>query len=321
MIRCVPMEQHPLDPNLALSQLDTDSEVDEVNVSIVDVSVEASIIHTPPLIDRGGRLLTSLKNPLVKQLRKLHRPQNRKRSGLFLLEGTHLLEAACEIGYPLDVLCATVSWQQQHGHLWNQASQLARRVELVSPDVLAAIATTIQPDGVIAVAQRRSYDPHQLPMHQLGVVLETIQDPGNLGTMIRTAAAAGVDGLWVSADSVDLDHPKVLRATAGQWFRLPMAVSSDLRSLVGHCQQQGMQVVATLPLAAQTYWQVDLQPPTVILLGNEGVGLSPDLAALADVTVRIPLSPGVESLNVAVTCALMLYEVQRQRGFNPPDQG
>ncbi|MCS6813978.1 MAG: RNA methyltransferase [Cyanobacteria bacterium] len=267
-------------------------------------------------------MLTSLKNPLVKQLRKLHRPQDRKRLGLFLLEGTHLLAEACKISYPLDVLCATVSWQQRHDRLWNQASQLAQRVELVSPEVLAAIATTVQPDGVIAVAQRRSYDPRQLPVSQLGVVLETIQDPGNLGTMIRTAAAAGVEGLWISADSVDLDHPKVLRATAGQWFRLPMAVSDDLRSLVGHCQQQGMQVVATLPLAAQTYWQVDLRSPTIVLLGNEGAGLSPDLAALADVTVRIPLSPGVESLNVAVTCALMLYEVQRQRGFNPsPGQG
>ncbi len=265
----------------------------------------------------ASRLLTSLKNPLVKRLRKLQRPQDRKQEGLFLLEGTHLLEEACAINYPLEVLCCTIEWQQRHDRLWHLASDLAERSELVSPEVLQAIATTVQPDGVLAVARRRDLAPNALPVSTLGIVLETIQDPGNLGTIIRTAAAARVEGLWVNTNSVELDHPKVLRATAGQWFRLPMATSDDLPGTIAHCQKLGMQVVATQPLAAQTYWQVDWQLPTIVLLGNEGMGLSPDTAALADIAVRIPLSPGVESLNVAITCALMLYEIQRQRGFNP----
>jgi len=228
-----------------------------------------------------------------------------------------LLEEACAIGYPLEILCCTPEWQQRHDRLWHLASNLAQRIELVSTEVLQAIATTVQPDGIVAVARRSDRNPHELPVSSLGIVLETIQDPGNLGTIIRTAAAAGVEGLWVNADGVDLDHPKVLRATAGQWFRLPMATSEDLPETIARCQQSGMQVVATQPLAEQTYWQVDLRSPTIILLGNEGIGLSQDIAALADVAVRIPLSPGVESLNVAITCALILYEVQRQRGFNP----
>ena len=151
-----------------------------------------------------------------------------------------------------------------------------------------------------------------MPFTGLVLALETVQDPGNLGTIIRTAAAAGASGLWLSEDSVDLDNPKVLRASAGQWFRLKMAVSEDLKATVQQSQQAGMQVVATLPSATLTYWEVDWRKPSLILLGNEGAGLSADLAAMADQQVKIPLSPGVESLNVAIAAALMLYEAQRQ---------
>lgn len=152
-----------------------------------------------------------------------------------------------------------------------------------------------------------------MPFTGTVLALETIQDPGNLGTIIRTAAAAAASGLWLTADSVDLDNPKVLRASAGQWFRLPMAETSDLKAVVAQCQQQGMQVVATLPDANLTYWEIDWQKPSLILLGNEGAGLSADLVALADRQVKIPLNPGVESLNVAIAAALILYEAQRQR--------
>ncbi|MBW4486904.1 MAG: RNA methyltransferase [Trichocoleus desertorum ATA4-8-CV12] len=262
-------------------------------------------------------MLTSLQNSLVKQLRKLHRARDRREQQLFLLEGTHLLEEACAVNYPLATLCCTPEWQANHEQLWQQVSQTAQRLELVSPEVLKAIATTVEPDGVIATAQRQ---PEQIQLSEitsLGLVLETIQDPGNLGTMIRAAAAAGAEGLWLSADSVDLDHPKVLRASAGQWFRLPMAVSADLKTVVADYQAQGMQVVATLPDAALTYWEADLRQPTLILLGNEGAGLSEEVATLADQQVKIPLRSGVESLNVAIAAALILYEAQRQRGFNP----
>jgi TrmH family RNA methyltransferase len=258
-------------------------------------------------------VLTSLQNPLVKQIRKLHASKERREQGVFLLEGTHLLEEACAVDYPLVIVCCTPEWQLLHQQLWEQACQRAERAEVVSPEVLKAIATTVQPDGVVATARRRSSQP--VPLSSLALALETVQDPGNLGTMIRTAAAAGADGLWLSADSVDLDNPKVLRASAGQWFRLPMAVSLDLKATIRECQQAGMQVVATLPSATLTYWEVDWRRPTLVLLGNEGAGLSVELAELADLQVRIPLSSGVESLNVAIAAALLLYEAQRQKSF------
>ena len=257
-------------------------------------------------------MLTSLQNPLVKSFRKLHSAKQRRQQGVFLLEGTHLLAEACAVDYPLETVLCTPEWQSLHQKLWQQACQLAQRVEIVSSEVLQAVATTIQPDGVVATARRNEWQ-QVVPYTGIGLALETLQDPGNLGTIIRTAAGSGASGLWISDDSVDLDNPKVLRASAGQWFRLPMAVSTDIKATVAECQQAGMQVVATLPSAQLTYWQVDWRCPSIILLGNEGAGLSTQLAGLADLQVRIPLSVGVESLNVAIAAALLLYEAKRQR--------
>lgn len=256
-------------------------------------------------------MLTSLQNSLVKQIRKLHSTKERHEQQMFLLEGTHLLEEACAVNYPLVAVCCTPEWQMSHPVLWEQAASRCDRAEIVSQEVLQAIATTVQPDGVVATA-KRSLSQNQVPLTGLVLALETLQDPGNLGTIIRTAAAAGASGLWLSRDSVDLDNPKVLRASAGQWFRLATAVSDDLKATVQQCQQAGMQVVATLPTASLTYWEVNWRQPSLILLGNEGAGLPADLANMADRQVKIPLSPGVESLNVAIAAALMLYEAQRQ---------
>jgi TrmH family RNA methyltransferase len=256
-------------------------------------------------------VLTSLQNPLVKQIRKLHRTKERHATGLFLLEGTHLIEEACAMAVPLTALCYTPVWQQAHLDLLERAKSHAQRLELVSPELLQAMSTTVHSDGVVAIAPRQPQSP--LAFHRLGLVLEAIQDPGNLGTMIRTAAAAGAEGILVSADSVDLDHPKVLRASAGQWFRLPLGVSQDLPADLTRYRAAGMQVVATLPRASQTYWDIDFQRPTVVVMGNEGAGLSASLAEVADVAVSIPLAAGVESLNVAIATALILYEAQRQR--------
>jgi RNA methyltransferase, TrmH family len=254
-------------------------------------------------------MLTSLQNPLVKQLRKLHRAKERREQQLFLLEGTHLVEEACAVGVPLVTVCFTESWQAQHPDLWQRLQ--AQRMEVVSPEVLKAIATTVEPDGIVATIEPFHTKP--VDFQTLGLVLETIQDPGNLGTIIRTAAAAGVEGLWLSQDCVDLENPKVLRASAGQWFRLPMSARTDLKPDILNLKAQGMQIIATVPTATKTYWDIDFSQPSLILMGNEGAGLSQELMELADLEVTIPLAPDVESLNVAIATALVLYEARRQR--------
>ncbi|MGP1382839.1 MAG: TrmH family RNA methyltransferase [Thainema sp.] len=269
-------------------------------------------------------MLTSLQNPLIKAIRKLHRTKGRRQQQQFLLEGTHLIQEACSVAYPLQVVCHTEEWQQRYPALWQTVQQQAERIEVVSPDVLAALATTVQPDGVVATAPRRTAisesekdasGDRTLGTSQafLGLMLETLQDPGNLGGIIRTAAATGIDQLWVSADSVDVDHPKVLRSSAGQWFRAPTLTCAEPVAIARQLQQQGVQIIATRPDAAQVYWDVDLRSPTLLLMGNEGAGLSPDLTDLADLSITIPLSPGVESLNVTISAALVLYEAKRQR--------
>lgn len=257
-------------------------------------------------------MLTSLQNPLAKQIRKLHQSKHRRQQQLFLLEGIHLLEAALAAGAPLQTVCCTPDWHSTHPQLWQALSQHAQRAELVSTELLRSLATTVEPNGAIATVQRQPSALNTLPDIRLGFAVETLQDPGNLGTIIRTAAAAAVEGIWVSADSVDLDHPKVLRASAGTWFCVPMTTSPNLEAMVSNYRDRGFQIVATLPTAQKTYWQADLTQPTIVLLGNEGAGLSSNLVALATEQVSIPLAAGVESLNVSIAAALIAYEAQRQ---------
>ena len=227
-----------------------------------------------------------------------------------------MIEAACEVGYPLQVLCYTEDWQQRYPEIYQDAIAGAEQIELVSADVLKSIASTVTPDGVIATAPRRNVWEaiSSAPSDDvsLGIMLETLQDPGNLGTIIRTAAAVGSDGLWLSSDSVDLGHPKVLRASAGQWFRQPMA-TIDIAEKAKELKEKGVQVVATTATADTDYWQLDLTKPTVFIMGNEGAGLSDELMKCASVSVKIPVMPAVESLNVAISTALLLYEAKRQR--------
>ena len=258
-------------------------------------------------------MLTSLQNPLVKQMRKLRRSKERRKQHLFLLEGTNLLKSACKLDYPLMAVCYTLIWKNRYPKLWKEAIRRSQRIELVSSEILSAIATTVNPDGVVATVSRDIVQPSTKNKLNLGLVLERLQDPGNLGTIIRTAVASNADGLWLSDDSVDIDSPKVLRSSAGAWFSLPMTVSSNIKAVIEDFHSQGVQVVATLPQASKTYWEIDFTNPTLILLGNEGNGLSNELISLADQQVKIPLDAGVESLNVAIAAALLLYEAQRQQ--------
>ena len=160
-------------------------------------------------------IITSTKNPIAKQFRTLHQAKERRRQGMFLLEGTHLLQEACAVGYDLAQLAVTEAWCQRHNDLLHQLEPLTADICVVSPEVLDSMCTTVSPDGVVAIAQRRTTQPTASGPVSLGVALERLQDPGNLGTVIRTAVAASCDRLWLTANSVDVDHPKVLRATAG----------------------------------------------------------------------------------------------------------
>jgi RNA methyltransferase, TrmH family len=259
-------------------------------------------------------MLTSLQNPLVKQVRRLHASKYRQQAQRFLLEGTHLLEEAVSANWPLSAVCYTEIWEAREPNLLAQVQGCASRCELVNEAVLAAMATTVHPDGVVAIAHSSASSP--VSIQDLGLVLETLQDPGNVGTILRTAAAAGVEGILLDAATADLENPKVLRASAGAWFRVKTLRCSNLLDTVEGYQKQGFQVIATTPKADLDYWAVDYTQPTLLMVGNEGAGLSEALVRAATLQVRIPLSAGVESLNAAIATAAILFEAKRQRHNN-----
>jgi RNA methyltransferase, TrmH family len=258
------------------------------------------------------KILTSIKNPLVKQVRKLHNSKERQQQNLLLLEGNNIISTAVNLCYPLHTVFCTLKWQERHQQLWQKIALIECQKQIVSPEVLSAMATTVNPDGVVAIAQRQAAQQPIVEQTKLGLIIERLQDPGNLGTIIRTAVATGIDSLWLSQDSVDFAHPKVLRASVGEWFRLPIGISLDLVTLVKQHQKQGIQIIATVPQTKKTYWELNLTRPSLFLIGNEGAGLSTELTALADEKVSIPLANGVESLNAAIATSLLLYEARRQ---------
>jgi RNA methyltransferase, TrmH family len=258
-------------------------------------------------------MLTSLQNPLIKQLRKLDSAKERKASGLFLVDGNHAVEAAHRTGWEFEVICATEAWCETHPELFNELAN-THRFEQVNPAILEVLADTVAPSGIVAAVRRQERDWQRIIQNPSLLVLgETLQDPGNLGTIIRTSAAVGADGLLLSTDSVDPESPKVLRASAGLWFHSPPMRCPDLGAVVENLVAQGVQVLAATADAPLTLWELDLRQPTAFVLGSEGQGLSKALRSQIPHQVGIPQAPGVESLNVAVSCALLLYETMRQR--------
>jgi TrmH family RNA methyltransferase len=270
-------------------------------------------------------LISSRRNPLVRQLRQLHDSAGRREQGLMLVEGTHLLHEALRLGLVPTLLVATPSWFDRHRPLL-AVLPASCTVRAATAEVLAAMATTRSPDGVV----------HTLPLPWAGaeslhsaappgfvLALDRLQDPGNLGTLMRTALAAGVDQIWLG-EGADPWQPKVLRASSGAALALSIVrlAADGLRDRVDQAGTEGLQrLAAVLPSpdcsAPRPYWQIDWTRPTLLLLGNEGAGLAPDLLALADQRITIPHSSEVESLNVAVAAAPLLLERWRQSLLAP----
>jgi TrmH family RNA methyltransferase len=262
-----------------------------------------------------SEVITSLHNPLVKELKQLARSsKTRQDTNSLLLEGTHLLQEALAHRYPLSLVGTTEQWLTRHPDLYAIASQQVRRVIIFSESALAAIATSVNPDGVIALGTIHLQPPQ---INSIALALWHIQDPGNMGTLLRSAVAVGIEGILLSDNCVDITNPKILRASAGQWFRAPMEICPNLNDRLYHFQQQGFQIVATSAQAQLSYWEWNFTQPTILLLGNEGNGLPDSLSAISTTIVKIPTSPAVESLNVAIAGSLILYEIMRQRLSKP----
>lgn len=255
-------------------------------------------------------MLTSLQNPTIKLLRKLHQLNGRREQQRFLVEGTHLVEEAIATGWPLESLFYTIRWGGKHAALLAMLDSSTEAI-LVSDQVMQSLATTQTPDGVLAIGKDLPDDGRGVGEIQLGIAAERLQNPDNLGSLIRASAACGTDGVWIGGESVDRTNPKVLRASVGQWFRQPPH-EIDLLPWLSQCRKASIQVLGTAA-EGKCCWDVDLTKPTLFVLGNEGTGISDDVRDCVDEVISLPMAPGIDSLNVGVVGALLLYEALRQR--------
>jgi TrmH family RNA methyltransferase len=257
---------------------------------------------------RKNEVIRSRKNKLIKDLREFrrHRPLEQA-----LLEGPHLIEAALQAGLRLDLLLMSESFRGTPAGA--ALTKMVDEVRICSDDVLAFAAQTNSPQGVLAVVSVPEYElPQALKGTPLLVVPCQLQDPGNMGTLIRTAAAAAATGVMLVGEGVDPWNDKALRASQGAVFQMPV-LKSNLAEIEQGWGWPNMQVVALTTDAKTTIYDLDLRKPTAFLLGNEGAGLGQEFLAAASCLARIPMPGGTESLNAAVAGAIALFEAVRQR--------
>lgn len=186
---------------------------------------------------------------------------------------------------------------------------------LVNDAVMNKLSDTETPQGILAVVEMQDMEAENLLTDDdmpFIIVMDGLQDPGNMGTIIRTAEGAGVTGILISSDSVDPYSPKVVRATMGALFRMKLCISTDLKEDISLLKEKGITVFGT-HLSGKEFYDEDFRIPSAFLIGNEGKGLKDDVAETADRLLRIPMKGRVESLNAGVSAAVVMYEVLRQR--------
>ena len=199
----------------------------------------------------------------------------------------------------------------------NRIFLLPVKPEVVSDEVFARMSDTQSPQGVLAVLKQPGYTLEQIldggKKAPLLLLLEHLQDPGNLGTILRSAEGAGVSGVILSADSVDLFNPKVVRSTMGAIFRLPFFYAENFSQTICEIKKKGIRIFAADLEGSRDYDLEDYTAPSAFLIGNESRGLSEEAKALADRRIFIPMEGKLESLNAAVSAAVLVYEGARQR--------
>jgi TrmH family RNA methyltransferase len=257
-----------------------------------------------------SRAITSLSNPTVKAVRALHMRKAREDSSRFLAEGLKIVTEAVELGRaPRTLLYGAEAASHPLLRQAVTAAEAAGGEAIeVSRDILAKISRRDNPQTVLAVfdqafAPLASLEPRAAPCW---VALEAVRDPGNLGTIVRTADAAGCGGVILVGDCCDPYSVEAVRATMGSIFAVKIAKASAAAFVAWRRNWPGS-VVGTLLTATTDFRAAAYAPPTLILMGNEQAGLTPDLAALCDVTVKIPMRGRADSLNLAVATGVMIY--------------
>lgn len=260
--------------------------------------------------------VTSRENKTIKYLHSLSEPKHRKQEGAFLIEGVKMAGEALREPGRVRLFVAAPSLPEGKGRLLLERAE-TQSVEIfwISERLMDALSESKTPQPVMAVVSMKEYAEEALvkPGPGLFVIAHELQDPGNLGTIVRTAEAAGAAGVAVTQNTADPYNARAIRASMGSILRMPVVRINDVHDFIGRCKQNGFQTAALALSGSSTHFDLDLRKPTAVIVGQEGGGLPEDIVQRVDYRVRIPMSPTIDSLNVATASAVILYEALRQR--------
>ena len=267
-------------------------------------------------------MISNETNAQIKELVKLQKnARHRRKTKCFVAEGIKLVKEAASYGRLQKVYMSEKLYEQEWGGR-SQDEILAQlggvQAELVSDSVFAQIADTVTPQGILGIVRMPEYSLEEIldSDKKLFLLLDDLRDPGNLGTILRTSEGAGMSGVILSKESVDLFNPKVVRATMGAIFRVPFVYVENLPQVIGEMKQRGIAVYGTLMEGSRIYDRIDYRQPSGIVIGNEANGISQKVIDELTERIRIPMEGSLESLNAAVAAAVVMYEAARQRHLN-----
>jgi RNA methyltransferase, TrmH family len=262
------------------------------------------------------QIITSRDNALVKRARAV---RDGRASELIFVEGVRLCEEALGASLAVqDVICTERIASDERGtRLLDAFNEAGKSITTVSEFVFASISDTKTPQGIVALVQRPETNKGALLEKDgevpLLVILHRINNPSNAGAILRTAEAAGARGAILTQGTTDIFSPKALRGAMGSSFRLPLWTNTSLKEALAWCQEHGVKTICADMRAERAHTEIDWTRATALIVGAESTGLTPQELSLADEALRIPMRSPVESLNVAVAAAIVLYEAARQR--------
>lgn len=251
-------------------------------------------------------IVTSLSNPLIKQARALHQKKARSESGLFLVEGIHHVGEAISAGWDMESLLYAPELLTSD-FAKNLIARLKTKSQPVSSQVMESMADKENPQGIIAIVHQRHLPVSSLQSPAIGVALVAPQDPGNVGTILRTMDAVGAQALFLLDGGVELYHPTVIRSSMGTIFWKPI-IQTSFNEFVEWARGQSYQLIGTSAHGDVEYQTFVPDLPWVLVLGNEQKGLSPEQTKACDVTISLPMRGRVSSLNLAVAAGILLYQ-------------
>ena len=259
-------------------------------------------------------MITSTANQKIKRILKLQKKAKaRNEEGTFIVEGIRMMKEAPESR--IKELYISETFLQKYPDL---PENLKKKAEMVSDPVFAHMSDTKTPQGILGVIRRMSWTMDELLHGEDGrapflMVLDHLQDPGNLGTILRTGEGAGVTGVVMSSDCVDLYNPKTVRSTMGSVYRVPCRREDDMERFLHKMKEAGIRIYAAHLKGTADYDEEDYTGGSAFLIGNEGNGLKEETARMADTYIRIPMEGEVESLNAAIAATILMFEAGSQR--------